>query len=234
MTAILDRVRPRIALALSTADTELRRRARARYVAALEKAGAEIVPLAAGDEIPDGFDGVCVSGGEDIDPARYGEANEACEIVTPARDEIEIALVQRARERDLPVLGICRGFQVLNVAFGGSLVQHVDGHRPMPAEGDGVVAHTVAPPAGSRLAEATTSGAHVVNSRHHQAVTRERLAPGLVPTVMVGDLVEAFESRSHRWIVGVQWHPERPGEVDPAAARIFEAFVREAGRVPAR
>ena len=226
-------MRPRIALALATPDTELRRRARARYIVALEKAGAEVVPVAAGDEIPGRFDAVCVSGGEDVDPVRYGEINEACEAVTPARDEIEIALIERARADDLPILGICRGFQVLNVAFGGSLVQHVDGHRPVPADGDGVVEHTVAPAPTSRLATATTASPHVVNSRHHQAVTRERLAPDLVPTVMVGDLVEAFEARSHRWVVGVQWHPERTNEVDPAASRLFEAFVREAERVPA-
>jgi putative glutamine amidotransferase len=226
-------VRARIALALSTPDTPVRRRARARYIAALEKAGAEVVPLAAGDELPEDFDAVCVSGGEDLDPSRYGEANEACEIVSPERDAVEIALVERARARDLPILGICRGFQVLNVAFGGSLVQHVDGHRPVPADGDGVVEHRVKPTAGSRLAEATTADEHVVNSRHHQAVTRDRLAPDLVATVMVGDLVEAFEHRSLRWVVGVQWHPERALEVDPAAARIFEAFVREAERVPA-
>jgi len=224
---------PRVALALSTPDTELRRRARARYMAALEKAGAEIVPLAAGDPIPDAFDAVCVSGGEDLDPSRYGEPNETCEIVTPERDALEIALVGRARARDLPILGICRGFQVLNVAFGGSLVQHVEGHRPVPSDGDGVVEHRVAPAAGSRLAAATSASPHVVNSRHHQAVTRERLASDLVATVMVDELVEAFESRSHRWVVGVQWHPERALEVDPAAARIFEAFVREAERVPA-
>lgn len=225
--------RARIALALSTPDTELRRRARARYIAALEKAGAEVVPLVVGDRIREDFDALCISGGEDLDPARYGERNEACEIVSPERDALEIELVRRARERDIPILGICRGFQVLNVAFGGSLVQHVEGHRPVPADGDGVVEHRVSAASGSRLAEATTAEAHTVNSRHHQAVTRERLAPDLVPTVVVGDLVEAFEARGHRWVVGVQWHPERVLEVDPAAARIFEAFVREAERVPA-
>ncbi len=224
--------RARIALALATPNTEIRRRARARYVAALERAGAEVVALAAGDEVPDEFDAVCISGGEDLDPGRYGETDEGCEVVSPERDALEIELVRRARERDLPILGICRGFQVLNVAFGGSIVQHIEGHRPHPAAGDGVVEHTVAPAAGSHLAAATTPDAHVVNSRHHQAVTIDRLAPDLDPTVMVGDLVEAFEARSQRWVVGVQWHPERAAEVDPRAARIFEAFVREAERVP--
>jgi putative glutamine amidotransferase len=224
--------RPRITLALARPDTELRRRARARYVAAIERAGAEVVAIDPDDPIPSDFDGVCVSGGDDIDPTLYGEPDQGCETVSPDRDALEIALVRRARERDLPILGICRGFQMLNVAFGGSLVQHVEGHRP--ADVEGVVAHRVSVADGSRLAAATTAAAHVVNSRHHQAITLERLAPGLVATAMVGDLVEAFESRADRWVVGVQWHPERTLEVDPAAARIFEAFVREAERVPAR
>jgi putative glutamine amidotransferase len=117
------------------------------------------------------------------------------------------------------------------VALGGSLVQHVEGHRPTDVEG--VVGHTVAPAAGSRLARATSPAPHTVNSRHHQVVTAERLAPGLVATVHVGGVVEAFESERHRWVVGVQWHPERMAEVDPAATRIFAAFVRAAERVPA-
>jgi putative glutamine amidotransferase len=226
--------RPRIALALSAPNTELRRRARARYISALDKAGAEIVPLSVGDEVPADFDALCLSGGEDVDPARYGEPDRGCEIVSPERDALEFELVQRARARDLPILGVCRGFQVLNVAFGGSLLQHLEGHRPYPADGDGVVQHRVVPAMGSRLAAVTTDAPHLVNSRHHQAVTRERLAPDLVATVMVGDIVEAFESRTYRWVVGVQWHPERVAELDPPAARIFEAFVREAERVPAR
>jgi putative glutamine amidotransferase len=224
--------RPRIVLTLATPDTELRRRARARYSSALERAGAEIIPLEPGDPIPTDFDALCVSGGEDVEPARYGGVDAGCETVSPERDALEIALVDRARALDVPILGVCRGFQVLNVAFGGSLVQHLDGHRPDDIEG--VVNHTVAPADGSRLAEATTSAPHRVNSRHHQAVTDDRLAPGLVATVRVGELIEAFEAPAYRWVVGVQWHPERTAEVDPAAARIFEAFVRAAERVPAR
>jgi putative glutamine amidotransferase len=224
--------RPRIALTLALPDTELRRRARARYIAALERAGAEVIPLEPGDDPRIDFDALCVSGGEDVEPTRYGEFDTGCETVTPARDALEIALVDRARALDVPILGVCRGFQVLNVAFGGSLVQHLEGHRPEDAEG--VVGHIVSPVAGSRLAEATTSAPHRVNSRHHQAVSAERLAPGLVATAWVGDLIEAFEAPAHRWVVGIQWHPERTAEVDAAAARIFEAFVRAAERVPAR
>lgn len=224
--------RPRVALTLATPDTELRRRARARYVAALESTGAEVVEVMPGDELPAAFDALCISGGEDLAPDRYGEPDRGCETVSPERDATELTLIDRARRLDVPILGICRGFQVLNVAFGGSLLQHLEGHRPGDVEG--VVEHTVAPAPGSRLAAATTSAPHVVNSRHHQAVTVDRLAPGLVATAHVGDLVEAFEASEHRWVLGIQWHPERMSEVDPAAARIFEAFVRAAERVPAR
>lgn len=224
--------RPRVALTLATPDTEPRRRARARYVSALARAGADVIEVLPGDEPPAAFDALCLSGGEDLAPDRYGEADQGCEIVSPERDETELALIARARAMDVPILGICRGFQVLNVAFGGSLVQHLEGHRP--ADVEGFVQHTVTPVAGSRLARATTGASHVVNSRHHQAVTADRLAPGLVATASVDGLVEAFEATGHRWVVGIQWHPERTSEVDAAAARIFEALVRATERVPAR
>jgi putative glutamine amidotransferase len=225
--------RPRIALSLSLPDTDKHRRARARYIHVLEEAGAEIVPLVAGDAIPEDIDGACVSGGEDMQPAMYGEtASALLGPTSAARDRLELDLIALARSRDLPILGICRGFQVLNVAFGGSLVQHVDGHQV--DETLTVIPHTIRPAEGSLLAQVTSSGEQLVNSRHHQAVTRERLAPGLVPTVEIDGLVEAFEAPEHRWVVGVQWHPERTAEVDPAAARIFDAFVRAAERVPAR
>lgn len=224
--------RPRIALTLALPDTEMRRRARERYVAALERAGAEVIAVDASGVPPTAIDGLCVSGGEDIDPARYGEHDQGCEAVSPERDALELDLVRSALERDIPVLGVCRGFQVLNVAFGGSLVQHIDGHRP--EEPEGLVTHVVTAAAGSRLAQATSASPLQVNSRHHQAVTAGRLGGGLVPTAWVGDLVEAFESDRHRWVVGVQWHPERTAEVDPEAARIFEAFVHAAERVPLR
>jgi putative glutamine amidotransferase len=220
-------------LTLSLPDTDTHRRARARYIHVLEEAGAEIVALVEGDALPDEIDGVCVSGGEDVEPERYGETtSELCGPTSAARDQLELDLISLARSRDLPILGICRGFQVLNVAFGGSLVQHVDGHQV--DETTQVIPHTVRPAAGSLLAQVTSSGEQLVNSRHHQAVTRERLAPGLVPTVEIDGLVEAFEAPEDRWIVAVQWHPERTAEVDPAAARIFDAFVRAAERVPAR
>ncbi len=222
---------PRIALTTSASRTPQSLAARERYVRALRAAGAGVVVLEPGDTVPPDLSGVCFAGGPDIHPARYGEVDRdgVCGPIDEARDELELSLARRALEADLPVLGICRGFQLLNVAFGGSLVMHVDGHQ---VSGDAVITHVVDVPAGTRIARATAPGRVRVNSRHHQAVTRERLAPGLRATVLHDGLVEAFESDTHRWVVAVQWHPERMSEVDPSAARIFDAFVAEASRSP--
>ncbi len=222
---------PRVALTASAARTSGSLAARERYVRALRGAGADVVMLEPGDAVPEDIAGVCFAGGGDIDPGRYGEtdAEGRCGPIDAARDELELALARRALDADLPVLGICRGFQLLNVALGGSLVLHVDGHQ---VSGDDVVEHVLEVRADTKLARATAAGRMRVNSRHHQAVTPDRLAPGLRPTVLHDGLVEAFESEAHRWVVGVQWHPERTSEVDEAAARIFDAFVAQTSRSP--
>lgn len=221
-------VRPRIALTLSRASA-LHEASHKRYRDVLEDAGADLVMLHPGDPVPDDIDGVCLSGGGDIESARYGEADVACAEVDADRDALEIGIARSAIERDLPVLGICRGFQILNVVRDGSLIQDVPGHRP--EEREGLVEHrNVTVRSGSRLAKATGGAAITVNSRHHQAVTEETLGDGLVATVTVDGLVEAFELADRRWVVGVQWHPERTNEVSPEARRIFDAFVQEAAR----
>ena len=221
--------RPRIALTVSASRTLANERARERYVRALSEAGADVAVCEPGGEVPSDVAGILLSGGGDVSPARYGETDSArvCEDIVPERDELELAAARRALDGDVPILAICRGFQVLNVAVGGSLVQHLDGHRP---RGDEVVEHVVRAEPGSKLALACTDGPMRVNSRHHQAVTLERLAPSLRPTVLYDGIVEAFESPAHRWVVGVQWHPERSVEVDEPARRIFGAFVAEAAR----
>lgn len=223
--------RPRIALTFSAARTPQNLAARQRYVRALGDAGADVVVIEPGDRLPDDIAGVCFAGGPDLHPSRYGEVDREgrCGPIDEDRDELELSLARRAIAADLPTLGICRGFQLLNVAFGGSLVMHVDGHQ---VSGDEVIEHVLDVAAGTKLARATAAGAVRVNSRHHQAVTRERLAPGLRATAFHDGLVEAFEADAHRWVVGVQWHPEREGEVDEAARRIFHAFVAEASRSP--
>jgi putative glutamine amidotransferase len=221
-------VRPRIALTLSRSSA-FQEVSHKRYRDALEAAGADLVVLHPGDPVPRDVDGVCFSGGGDIDSTRYGAVDVACADVDRERDALEIEVAKSAIERDLPVLGICRGFQILNVVRDGTLVQDVAGHRP--DEREGLVEHhnvTVRP--GSRLARATGGAPLTVNSRHHQAVTKETMGRGLVATAVVDDLVEAFELTDRRWVVGVQWHPERTNEVSLEARRIFDAFVQEAAR----
>lgn len=223
--------RPRIALTVSASPTAANLASREHYVRALHEAGAEVIVVEPGDAIPDDADGICFSGGGDIAPERYGEMDResVCENVIPERDELELGAARRALGADLPVLGICRGFQVLNVALGGKLALDVRGHQ---ARGDAVIEHRLAAAPGSKLALATSAAELRVNSRHHQAVMPDQLAPRLRATVLHDGLVEAFESTAHRWVIGVQWHPERTAEVDPAAARIFDAFVAEASRSP--
>ncbi|MEP7360235.1 MAG: gamma-glutamyl-gamma-aminobutyrate hydrolase family protein [Chloroflexota bacterium] len=221
---------PRIALTLSRPDSPVRVDSRDYYVVALTQAGAEIVELYPGDALPDDIDGLLIAGGGDIDPARYGEPNEGSHHIEESRDSLEFDAYQRATELGVPVLGICRGFQVLNVARGGRLLQDVTGHEGPPDGEHWVNAHEdVAPTAGSRLAEATGGAPLTVNSHHHQVVTNATLGDGLTPTMTVGDYVEAFEATDEGpWLVGVQWHPERAHEVSADATGIIKAFVEQA------
>lgn len=217
-------MRPRIALTLPRPDSDGKRAARKRYIDALEAAGAEVIPVEPGAAPPDSFDGLCLSGGEDVDPARYGaRPHPRLGVVDRERDATEFALLTSALAADVPVLGICRGFQVLNVGLGGSLIQHLDGH-----EAEAHAEHEIAPRPGTLLEEISGSAAFAVNSRHHQAVSDAELAPGLRASAYVGELVEGLESPDHRFVVGVQWHPERVAEVGPPARRIFDAFVAAA------
>jgi len=231
----MDRAAPRVVATLSVPNgSELRRRSREHYLKALRDAGFDVIPVDAGGPVPDRFDALCLTGGEDVEPARYGAtADPKTETIDPARDALELDLVAKARARDLPVLGICRGFQVLNVAYGGSLIQHLEGHR----EANGPIAPHVAVAApGSKLAAACGAAPFSVNARHHQAVAASGLAAGLLPTATIGGVVEAFEDPSQRWLVAVQWHPERAADPDMSAAgtRIFGAFADAAMRQPAR
>jgi putative glutamine amidotransferase len=231
----MDRAAPKVVATLSLQNgSDLRRRSREHYLKALRDAGFEVIPLDAAGAVPDAFDALCLTGGEDVEPARYGAASDAqTETVDTARDALELRLLATARERDLPVLGICRGFQVINVAYGGSLIQHVEGHR----EANGPIApHIAVAVPGSKLAAACGTAPFSVNARHHQAVAESGLGRGLVPTAAIDGVVEAFEDPSQRWLVAVQWHPERSTDPDMSAAgtRIFGAFADAATRQPAR
>jgi len=215
--------------------------ARANYVEALERAQAEVVILEPGNKLPDHIEGLCLAGGPDISPARYGESDPRHLATEPdlERDELEFHAIEKALQLDVPVLGICRGFQLMNVALGGKLVLDVEGHQP-PEGHDSECLHTdVLIDPLSKVAAACGGRALAVNSRHHQAVTSKELSPSLRATALVGDLVEAFESDRYRWVVGVQWHPERIRKdkgMSPEVEGIFDAFVREAARTttPAR
>jgi gamma-glutamyl-gamma-aminobutyrate hydrolase PuuD len=224
--------RPRIGLTIGKSTTPRALASRANYVAALERARAEVIVLEPGDRVPADIDGLCLSGGPDISPARYGKSDPSHLAKDPdlARDDLEFDAIGAALRRDIPVLGICRGFQLINVALGGSLVLDVAHHEPDDL--DSVRLHQdVAIDPSSRLAAAPLD----VNSRHHQAVTSKELAPSLHATATVGDLIEAFESDKYRWVVGVQWHPERIGKdqgMSPEVEGVFDAFVQEAARTP--
>jgi gamma-glutamyl-gamma-aminobutyrate hydrolase PuuD len=228
--------RPRIGLTIGKSTTPRALASRANYVAALERARAEVIVLEPGDRVPADIDGLCLSGGPDISPARYGKSDPSHLAKDPdlARDDLEFDAIGAALRRDIPVLGICRGFQLINVALGGSLVLDVAHHEPDDL--DSVRLHQdVAIDPSSRLAAASGRAPLDVNSRHHQAVTSKELAPSLHATATVGDLIEAFESDKYRWVVGVQWHPERIGKdqgMSPEVEGVFDAFVQEAARTP--
>lgn len=205
------------------------------YADCLEAAGADweaydLADWQPGTRIED-YDGLIISGGIDIDPAGYGEAPSSYVSDTnAARDEFESELLRDALDRDLPVLGICRGHQLLNVEHGGSLLQHIaerEPHRARSGE-DGAIDsgwHEVALAEGSLLAGLFDVPSLRVNSRHHQAVTLDRLAPGLRVAATTPDgVVEALERPDRRWVVSVQWHPERTEDAE-SQRPIFEAFV---------
>jgi putative glutamine amidotransferase len=178
------------------------------------------------------LDGLLLSGGGDVHPKHYNERMQGSEKrqIHDGRDTLELELARAALAADLPILGVCRGFQVLNVALGGSLVQHVDGHR---SPKDAVHYHHVAVAPETLLARTLgLDGSFTVNTYHHQAVTLERLAPGLRPSADTVDdptLLEGFEAPNHRWVLAVQWHPERFYELDERHRRLFSAFVAAAG-----
>ncbi len=186
----------------------------------------------------DACDGVLIAGGQDVAPEVYGViAPEAAALVgetCPERDQMEAALLGVAIERDLPVLGICRGIQVINALLGGTLWQDLPTQRPSDVEHHGhapydVPVHTVEVAAGTPLAAAIGAGEHAVNSYHHEAV--RELAPGLEAMAFSPDgLVEALWRPASAFLWAVQWHPEFAHRVDEASRRIFSAFVGACGQ----
>jgi putative glutamine amidotransferase len=176
----------------------------------------------------DRLDGLILSGGGDVNPRYFGQGLGGAErkSIDDRRDELEISLSQAALAKDLPVFAICRGCQVLNVAAGGGLVQHFDGHRT--PEGGPTNFHDVVLQPESKLRTIVQQETLPVNTYHHQGVDEACLAP-LFHTAAVAQpdswIVEAYESREHRWVVGVQWHPERNFELDHGHIRIWDSFI---------
>ena len=204
------------------------------YVEALRAAGAVPLLLAHPDpedceSIIEAVDGLMLTGGGDIDPRSYGRANEGLSRdVAPRADAAELALIAGARQRRMPTLGICRGMQILNVALGGTMRQHITTetgpHRPEPTDFDAVKRHghevTIEP--GSRLAQLYGTSRRTVNSFHHQSV--EEVAPGFTVTARSDDgVVEGLEHDGSWDCVGVQWHPEKT--LDGSDDVLFRAFA---------
>ena len=205
------------------------------YVTALRAAGARVALLPAfqtgrPEELLEVVDGLLLAGGGDIEPARYGSADHPAQDGTdPDRDELELALARAAVRLGTPTLGICRGLQLLNVAFGGTLVQHVpdlpgrNGHRVEHRNEARRAVHGLRVEPGSRLAEALGQTEAEGLSDHHQGI--DRLGDGLRAVAWAPDgLVEGIEL-DQSWTVGVLWHPESTALADPDQLRLLRAFV---------
>jgi putative glutamine amidotransferase len=235
--------RPTIGITVSVEEmtsgdwTELSDSVPHSYVRAVQQAAGRAVlmvpdPLDAADpaQLLGMVDGLIVSGAAgDVDPARYGASpHPQTRPVVPERDDFELALVRAAAERDVPVLGICRGMHVINVAYGGTLEQHLpdalehDRHRGPPGR---FTHHGVRLADGSRAASAAGARRAEVRSYHHQAVAE--VAQPLRPTGWAegDDVVEAVEDPGRRFLLGVGWHPE-----EDEASRVIGVLVEEAGR----
>lgn len=217
-----------------------------RYYVALTMAGAAPVLIPLLDDAPDALravyerlDGVLIPGGVDVDPARFGEPpHPKLGRIDPARDRTEIMLTRWCVEDGMPLLGLCRGLQIINVALGGTLYQDLDAELPHAIKHDYYptygferdhLAHDVELSRGSRLRHLMERERITVNSMHHQGI--RLLASALAPSAVAPDgLVEAAESTTGHFLVGVQWHPEVFEMSDPHTRHLFREFVEAAQR----
>ena len=233
-----------VASAAAHAHPDYARRRNALYVDAVRRHGGHAIAIdATTPEIDvagaiEAMDGLFLSGGADIDPARYGQPNRGSRDIEPDRDALEARAWAAAAAHDLPVLGVCRGLQAINVFSGGSLLQHVAGHEGAGWQIGVPATHPLRVVAGTRLAglldaqRTVDNEPLVVNAFHHQGILESDLAPGLIPSAWAdssaGPLVEGLEAPSGRFIVGVQCHPERQDSTPAEFERLIAGFVEAA------
>ena len=208
-----------------------------RYIQIMESLGVEVrllVPEDAGSRptevLMEGAGGLLLTGGPDVDPPLYGDTPDPTAGLSICRplDDLELRVLGYALERDMPVLAICRGIQVLNVGFGGKLIQDLPGHRAEEHDGELVSQnHQIFLSPGSKTAAIIGSaGLFKVNSRHHQGLSEAQRSPRLMATAysVEDGLVEGLESPEHSWVIGLQCHPERQDEVPRLFANLFAGF----------
>lgn len=192
--------------------------------------GSQMQPDATGRlpaAILDQLQGLILAGGGDVHPKYFDQELAGAEpaSIDLKRDELELTLSQQALARDLPVFAICRGCQVLNVAAGGGMVQHFLGHRS-PEESTAF--HDVVIVPDSRFQTIVGTQRLPVNTFHHQGLDLASMAPIFTPVALAQPdewLIEAYESRTHSWVIGVQWHPERAFELDASHRRLWDSFI---------
>lgn len=241
-------ISPRIVLTLAVVaeppEADLAHRRRELYLDAVRRHGGTPVPVDSRTERADQdqalatMDGLLLTGGGDLDPARYGQPNLGSLDIQPDRDELEARAWDAATSRDLPVLGICRGLQAINVFSGGSLLQDVAGHAGAGWGTGPPATHGLRVVPGTRLAgllDPDMAGEPLmVNAYHHQGILEPDLAEGLVAAAWAnssaGPLVEGLEAPAAGFVVGVQCHPERTESTPAAFERVFAAFVDAALR----
>lgn len=208
-----------------------------RYCEAISSRGYDhiVIGPTGGKTLPEHLHGVILTGGLDIDPNIYGEDTdpEADVRISSERDEWEIPILKQALANNMPILGICRGMQLLNVVFGGKLIQDLSGHRNIEYPDDKSVFHQIYLSPGTKLAAIMGSGGFIrVNSQHHQGLGEAQKAPSLLASAYSLDdgIIEAIESPNHDWVIGVQWHNELEEELYKTFGNIFQAFLERSDR----
>jgi putative glutamine amidotransferase len=221
------------------AEPGIAERKNALYVDAIRRHGGDPIVLDATSTETDrrtafeSMAGLLLTGGADIDPARYGRPNQGSVDLEPDRDTLEAEAYAAASARGVPILGVCRGFQAINVFSGGTLLQHVGGHVGAGWGHGPAREHALRLVPGSRLARILSptrpGAATTVNSYHHQAIRSSDLAAGLVASAWAGspagELVEGFEAVDGRFVLGVQCHPERTDSTPDSFERLWRFFV---------